>query len=139
MQTVRFGIGIAECFMLFGLILFQTIPETLLSLFNATDEMLSLGIPALRSISLSFPFAAICICFGSVFQAMGNGVYSLIASVSRQLLALIPLAYVLSMMIGLNAIWLSFPLAEIVSILISVILFIRIYRMKIRPLSQPLE
>ena len=138
-QTIRFGMAIAEGLMGFGFLLFQFAPNTLLSFFNASSEMFELGIPALKIISLSFLPAGICICFGSVFQAMGNGVYSLITSVCRQLVTLIPLAYLLSMSFGIHAVWWAFPLAEVVSITLSIILYLRIYRMKIRPLSQPQE
>ena len=136
MQTVRFGTCIAECIMLAGVLLFQFIPDRLLAFFNASEHMLSLGIPALRIISISFLFAGICISLGSVFQALGNGVYSLIVSACRQLVTLLPLAYLLAVSFGVNAVWWAFPLAEIVSITLSTVLFIRIYRKKIRPLYE---
>lgn len=82
METVRFGTLIAEFIMLIGFLLFQFMPGTLLSFFNASEEMLTLGVPALRIISISFLLAGICISCGSVFQALGNGVYSLIVSVA---------------------------------------------------------
>ena len=135
-QTVRFGTCIAECIMLAGVLLFQFIPDRLLAFFNASEHMLSLGIPALRIISISFLFAGICISLGSVFQALGNGVYSLIVSACRQLVTLLPLAYLLAVSFGVNAVWWAFPLAEIVSITLSTVLFIRIYRKKIRPLYE---
>ena len=81
---------IAVGIMLIGLIIFQVFPEGLLKLFNASDHMLEVGVPALRIISTSFLFAGYCIILGSVFQALGNGVYSLIVSVARQLLCILP-------------------------------------------------
>ncbi len=93
-----------------------------------------IGVPALRIISLSFLFAGYCIVIGSVFQALGNGVYSLIVSVARQLFVLLPSAWILAEAFGLHAVWWSFPIAEIVSILLSILLFGRIYRKKIQTL-----
>lgn len=97
--------------------------------------MLSIGVPALRIISVSFAFAGYCIIVSSVFQALGNGVYSLWISIARQLVTLLPIAYLFAMVFGLHAVWWSFPLAEIVSVLLSSLLFKRIYRMKIKPLG----
>ena len=107
----------------------------MLLMFNASEQMLKIGVPALRIISLSFLFAGYCIIVGSVFQALGNGVYSLITSVARQLLCLLPLAYLFAKLFGLHAVWYSFPLAEIISVAMTTILFIRIYRKKIRDLT----
>ena len=93
--------------------------------------MIEIGIPALRAISLSFIFAGYAIVCSSVFQALGNGVYSLVVSVARQILIILPAAYAFSRLFGLDAVWWSIPLAEIVSVILSTILFIRIKRMKI--------
>ena len=95
LQTVRFGALLAEIIMFIGTVIFQTCPAFLLALFDASDDMLALGIPALRIISINFLFAGLGISFGSVFQAMGNGMYSLIVSACRQLLVLLPVAYLL--------------------------------------------
>lgn len=122
--------------MLVGLIIFQVFPAQLLGLFNASAHMLEVGVPALRIISLSFLFAGYCIIVGSVFQALGNGIYSLIVSVARQLLCILPLAYIFSKIWGLGAVWYSFALAELISVTISTILFRRIYIKKIVPLDQ---
>lgn len=92
MDTIKLSTFIAVGIMLIGLIIFQVFPEGLLKLFNASDHMLEVGVPALRIISTSFLFAGYCIILGSVFQALGNGVYSLIVSVARQLLCILPLA-----------------------------------------------
>lgn len=133
-DTIRLSITTAVCLMLVGLAVFQLIPDKLLLLFNASDHMLEIGVPALRTISLSFLFAGFCIVTGSVFQALGNGMYSLFVSIARQLLVLLPAAYILAHTLGLNAVWWSFNIAEIVSLLTSGLLLRRIYKEKIRDL-----
>lgn len=135
-HTIKLSVISAVSIMLIGLFLFQVFPRELLLMFKASEHMLEIGIPALKTISLSFLFAGYCIIVSSVFQALGNGVYSLIVSVIRQLLGILPLAYLFASVFGLNAVWLSFPLAELLSVLFSTILFIRIYRLKIKPLSE---
>jgi Na+-driven multidrug efflux pump len=117
--------------MLLGLLCFQAIPDKLLLLFNASDSMLEIGIPALRIISLSFIFAGISVITSSVCQAFGFGIYSLLISVGRQLVVLVPAAYLLSKLGRLELVWLSFPVAEIVAMLLS-ILFIKkaLYKVK---------
>ena len=134
METVRLSIGIAVGIMLIGLAVFQLMTPQLLMLFQADADMLSIG--ALRIISLSFLFAGYCIIVGSVFQAMGNGVYSLIISVARQLVCILPLAYFFAQVFGLHAVWYSIPLAEITSVVLSSILFRKIYVEKIKPLGE---
>ena len=136
METVRLSIGIAVGIMLIGLAVFQLMTPQLLMLFQADADMLSIGVPALRIISLSFLFAGYCIIVGSVFQAMGNGVYSLIISVARQLVCILPLAYFFAKVFGLHAVWYSIPLAEITSVVLSSILFRKIYVEKIKPLGE---
>ena len=135
MQTIRLSIGIAVSIMLIGLAIFQLKPDVMLGLFQADEEMISIGVPALRIISLSFIFAGYCIILGSAFQALGNGVYSLIVSVARQLICILPLAAFFASHFGLNAVWYSIPLAEITSMTLSTILFRKIYVKKIRPLD----
>lgn len=120
----------ALCIMTAGMLLFQTIPQVLLRLFNATDTLLAVGVPALRIISLSFPIAAICIALGGAFQATGKSVYSMIVSFIRQLIFLIPAAFVLAL-IGRNAdnsnlVWWSYPIAEVVSLAISIFFYLRL-------------
>lgn len=132
MDTIKLSIGIAVSIMLIGLVVFQIFPAQLLTMFNASEHMLEIGIPALRIISYSFLFAGFCIIVGSVFQAMGNGFYSLIVSVARQLLCILPLAFLFSELFGLHAVWYSFPLAELMSVTLSCILFKRIYDKKIK-------
>ena len=135
MDSMRLGCIAAFVMMMLGLIAFNVIPDALLRFFNASEDMLSIGCKALRTISLSYIFAGFCIVIGSVFQALGNGVYSLIVSVCRQLLVLLPSAWILAQTAGLDAVWWSFPIAELASIAMSVILFRRIYRQKIQPLG----
>ena len=135
MDTIKLSTFIAVGIMLIGLIIFQVFPEVLLKLFNASDHMLEVGVPALRIISTSFLFAGYCIILGSVFQALGNGVYSLIVSVARQLLCILPLAYVFARVAGLHAVWYSFPLAELISVTLTTILFRRIYVKKLKNLK----
>ncbi|MCI8270665.1 MAG: MATE family efflux transporter [Lachnospiraceae bacterium] len=135
METAKFSIFIAVSIMLTGLFIFQVFTAEMLLLFNASEQMLEIGVPALRIISLSFLFAGYCIIVGSVFQALGNGVYSLLTSVARQLLCLLPLAYLFARFVGLHAVWYAFPLAEIISVAMTTILFIRIYQKKIRNLN----
>lgn len=134
-QTTKLSIIMAIGIMFIGLIIFQTCPRFLLAtLFDASDHMLEIGVPALRIISLSFLFAGFCIIAGSVFQALGNGVYSLIVSVARQLLVILPVAYLFAKVFGLSMVWWSIPIAEIVSLTLSAVLLKRIYRLKVDPM-----
>ena len=133
--TIKLSILTAVSIMLVGLVIFQIFPEKLLMLFNASEHMLEIGIPALLIISLSFLFAGFCIIVGSVFQALGNGMYSLITSVARQLVCILPMAFLFAKLFGLNAVWFSIPLAEIMSVTLSSILLKRIYVKKLKPLG----
>lgn len=134
-QTIKLSIIIAVSIMFVGLIIFQVLPEFLLtSLFEASAEMTAIGVPALKIISLSFLFAGYCIIVGSVFQALGNGVYSLIISTARQLFVILPVAYIFAEVFGLHMIWWAFPIAEIVSFILSSVLLKRIYIKKVKPL-----
>lgn len=134
-QTIKLSCAAAFVLMVGGMLIFMFVPHVLLGMFNASEDMLSIGCLALRIISTSFPIAAFCIIFGSVFQALGNGVYSLISSVCRQLCVLLPSAWILSRLFGLNAVWYSYPIAEVVSILLSVFFLKKIYKEKIHPLA----
>jgi putative MATE family efflux protein len=136
MDSLRLGCIAAFVIMILGLIAFNMIPETLLGFFNASDDLLAIGCKALRTISLSYIFAGFCIVIGSVFQALGNGVYSLIVSVSRQLIVLLPVAWLLARTGGLDAVWWAFPIAELASITVSLLLLRRIYNLKIKPLEK---
>ncbi len=133
-QTLKLAIGIAVGIMCIGVILFQTLPETFLSLFDASENMMEIGVPALRIISISFPIAGYGIACSAMFQALGNGVYSLIVSVARQLLIILPVAYAFAVIFGLGAVWWSFPIAEFSCLILSTFLLRRIYRLKISKL-----
>lgn len=135
LSSIKLSIGVAISIMLLGLAIFQTCPTQLLKLFGASEHMLEIGVPALRIISLSFVFAGYCIILSSVFQALGNAVYSLIVSVARQLFVILPVAYIFSRVFGLHMIWWAIPIAEIVSVLLSSLLFRRICRLKIYTLD----
>lgn len=132
MKTIRSSVTAAVVIMLAGLAIFQIFPEQLLYLFDASEHMMGIGVPALRIISLSFLFAGYCIVIGSVFQALGNGVYSLITSAARQLVCILPAAWLFASVFGLHAVWYAFPLAEIISVVLTTLLFRRIYQKKIQ-------
>ena len=134
MQVLGWGVLGAMTLMLIGIVLFQLFPETLLGFFNPSPEMLEVGVPALRIMCLPFVFAAPCIIFSGVFQALGKSLYSMFVSMARQLLVLLPAAYLLSLAGNIDLVWLSFPIAELVSILVSAILMIHLYRRRIKPL-----
>ncbi len=127
-HTVKLTIITAICIMAVGFAAFQLIPGVLLSFFNASDEMLSIGTVALRIICCSFPLAGFAIIAGSVCQAIGNPFYSLIVSVCRQLVVLLPVAWLLSQMGRLELVWLAFPVAEVVSLTLSAIFLRRTMR-----------
>lgn len=134
-QTIKLSVIIAVGIMVVGLGIFQFFPKTLLNFFKASEEMIKIGVPALRAISLSFVFAGFCIAISSVFQALGNGVYSLIMSAARQIAVILPVAYVFSKLFGVDAVWYAYPIAEIASLLICVILLKRIITLKVKPLD----
>ena len=134
-QTIHLSIISAVVIMLCGLALFMIFPENLLRMFNASDAMLEIGVPALRIICLSFIFAGFCIVVGSVFQALGNGIYSLIVSAARQLLVILPVAAFLAKVGGLSAVWWAIPIAEIASVTFSSYFYRKIYKEKIAPLG----
>ena len=128
LDTVKFGVLIAASIMLCGTIIFELIPGTLFTMFSASDNMLEMGKIALRIIAVHFPVAAVCIVFGSVFQALGNAVYSMFVSIARQLVVLIPVAYILASLGNINNVWWAFPIAEVMSLIMSTIFMIRIYK-----------
>ena len=127
-KTVKLSAVYAVGMMAVGFLVFQIIPDKLLLLFEASDEMLKIGKPALRAISICFIPAGFSIVVGSVFQALGKAFYSMIVSIARQLLILLPAAYLLARLIGLSAVWFAFPIAELFSLGLSVFFFVRIYR-----------
>ena len=125
MDVLKFAVILAVVLMTVGTIIFETIPEVLLGMFNASEEMLKIGVPALRIIGAHFPLAAVAIMLSSTFQAFAKSVYSLIVSLLRQIVALIPAAYILALVFNnVDAVWFSFLIAEVVS-LIAVIIFYR--------------
>ncbi len=127
-HTIKLSVLYAEFLMLVGFLVFQFLPAPLFKLFDASEHMLSMGIPALRIISLHFLLAGFCIIIGSVFQALGNGIYSMIVSITRQLVVLLPAAYLLSLSGKVNNVWWAFPIAELVSLSFSVFFLLRINR-----------
>ena len=135
-KTLKLAVTAALGLMVTGLLVFQFLPDVLLGLFNPSESFLAMGRVALRTISWSFPMAAVCIALGASFQALGNGIYSTIISLCRQLLVLLPVAYLLSLSGNVDYVWMSYPIAEVVSGSLTVFFFIRIYRQKIRPLFQ---
>ena len=133
-KTLKLAVTTAVLLMVTGLLVFQFLPDLLLGMFNPSDEFLLIGRSALRTISWSFPVAAVCISLGASFQALGNGIYSTITSICRQLVVLLPVAYLLSLSGNVNNVWLSYPIAEIASAATTTFFFLRIYRQKIKPL-----
>lgn len=127
-SSIRYAIGIMLC----GLLVMELIPDKLIQLFDSTGELLAIGVPALRIICLSFCFAGYCIVVGSVFQALGNGVYSMVVSIARQLCVLLPVAYLLSLSGNVNLIWWAFPIAELVSVAMTTFFLSRINKNVIR-------
>jgi putative MATE family efflux protein len=121
LNTLKYGYGIAFFFTFIGFLAFMLIPDKLLGLFNASEAMLAIGVPALRIIAVHFLIAWFCIVTGTLFQAVGNAIYSMFVSVARQLVVLLPAAYILAKIGGLSLIWWSFPIAELMSMVISLI------------------
>ncbi|MDR1916762.1 MAG: MATE family efflux transporter [Synergistaceae bacterium] len=133
-STVKLSIMYATGIMILGMAVFQIFPYKLLELFNATDEMMSIGVPALRIISFHFLFAGFCIVFLSVFQALGNGGESLLVSGSRQLIFLLPIAWLLSLSGNLNVVWWAFPAAECATFILCIVRIKSVYNKKIKVL-----
>ncbi len=134
MQTMRLATVYAMTLMTLGCIVFWTLTPQLLGIFNASEQMLAIGIPALRLISLSFLMAGFNIIRISTMQALGHGVISLVISVMRQLVVLLPCAFVFSRVWGLNATWAAFPIAEIAALMVTVFFFRKVYKNEIQPL-----
>ncbi len=132
-KTIKLSMMYAFCFASIGFLLFEFIPDKLLTLFDTgADSLLVLGVPALRVIGIHYLAAWFCIIIGSVFQSLGNGLYSLFVSAARQLLILLPAAYILAKIGGLDLIWWAFPIAEVMSLCVTVIFLVRIYKKVIR-------
>ncbi len=138
--TIRYALIYAFSIMVIGTIIFWVFPYQLLGFFSASEDMLKIGVPALRIISMSFPLAAFAIVLSSVFQALGNGIYSMTVSIARQLIVLVPAAYILARISGfdiakIDYVWFSYDLAEIMSIALSVFFFVRLYNKKLKHLE----
>ncbi len=135
-QCIKTGIVLAVSIMLCGFALMQLIPQVFLGFFDASEDMLAIGVPALRTISFSFLAAGACIIIGSSFQALGKGVYSMCVSIARQLVVLIPVAWLLSKTGQLSAVWWAFPIAEIMGVVCTVIFFLHLNKTIIKPLEK---
>lgn len=127
-RTIRISLTTAFCLTFIGFLCFEGIPQVLLGMFNASADMLKIGVPALRIIGIHYLIAWFCIIAGTVFQALGKAVFSMIVSIMRQLVVLIPAAYILSKIGGLHVVWWSFPIAEVISFIASMAFLIRIYK-----------
>lgn len=136
-STIKLSVLYAVGIMLLGLAAFQLVPDVLLGMFlsaeDASTDLITIGVPALRTISYSFLFAGFCIVCSSVFQALGHGVLSLVVSVVRQLMVLLPVALLLSKAHGLDAVWWAFPIAELFAVTLCAIFLRRVYRKEIAP------
>ena len=133
-KTLRFAVGAALVFMIAGLLVFELLPGALLGIFELSNSFVAMGTRALQIIALHFPIAAVCIALGASFQALGNGIYSTITSLCRQMIALLPAAYLLSLSGNVDMVWWAFPIAELVSLMATLFFFLRIYRQKIKPM-----
>ena len=127
-KAIRFACVIAVSIMAVGTLVMWLIPEQMLRLFEASEDMMAIGVPALRYISLSFVLAAVNINLGSSFQALGRSYYSMIVSFARQIIVLLPAAYLLSKTQVIDNVWFAFPIAEIASLIVTLIFFSNIYR-----------
>lgn len=137
MGTVKLGMIYAIGYMAIGLAVFQLFPEILLGFFNMHDPTsLSIAVPCLRIISLSFVFAGFCIIAGSVFQALGKSIYSMFVSIARQLVVLIPVAFLLAMSGKAEIVWWAFPIAEIMSVISSLVFFVIVYKKTIAKIPE---
>ena len=135
-ESLRFALSLAFVIMLIGTITFELIPGTLLNMFNASDDMKGMGITALRTIAVHFPLAAVGIVLSSVFQAFGQSIYSLIVSVMRQLVVLIPAAWLLAQTGTVNNVWWAFLIAEVISLITSIFFFKKVHRKMIKPFAE---
>lgn len=133
-KTVKLSVLYAVGIMFVGLIIIQLIPQTLLGFFNASPEMIEIGVPALRTISLCFVFAGFGVISSSVFQALGNGILSMLVSFARQMVILLPAAYLLSRTGNVNMVWLAFPIAEIMSVVLCAVFLKYLYNKVVKDL-----
>lgn len=137
LRTVKLGVLYAVLIMIVGLLVVQTVPDKIFLLFQADENMLSIGVPALRIISLSFVFAGYCVVASATFQALGEGIQSMIVSIVRQLVVLLPAAWLLAKLGDVNLVWYAFPIAELASLTLCTVFLVRTYRKLIRPLGSP--
>lgn len=135
-HTIKLSMAVAFCLTFVGFIAFEAIPQVLLGMFNSSQQLLEIGIPALRIIGIHLLIAWFCIVAGTVFQALGKAVFSMIVSIMRQLFVLVPAAYILAKVGGLHAVWWSFPIAEVISLAVSLTFLIRIYNTIIKKLPE---
>ena len=136
MKTVKMASVAGLTIMLVGLAAFQLLPELLLGIFEPSPEFMHMGVEALRTISWCFPVAAVCIILGSTFQALGTGIYSTLVSLGRQLVILLPAAYLLSLSGVVTRVWWAWPIAESMGLTMTVLFFLRNYRQRIKPLYE---
>ena len=135
-KTIKLAVAVAMSIMFCGFLLMQIIPHVFLGFFDASADMLAIGVPALRTISIAFLAAGACIIIGSTFQALGKGIYSMFVSIARQLVVLVPVAWLLSKTGNLNAVWWSFPIAEIMGAAVTAYFFLHINKTIIKPMEQ---
>ena len=137
LRTIKLGLIYAVSFMVFGFFLFQLFPNVFLSMFSLSQEAINtVGIPALRTISISFIFAGFSIICSAVFQSFGYSIFSMLVSLGRQLATLLPVAYFLSLTGDINKVWWSYPIAEFVCLVLSVIFYLYIYKHKIKTIPE---
>ena len=136
MQTIKLAIAYAVGIMVVAVVVFQIFPVQLLGVFQASEEMLAIGVPALRTLSLCFLVGGFTIVASSVFQALGKGLLSMSISVFRQLVLVLPLAYLFSLTGELNLVWWSFPVAEVLAGALAAFYLSRAFRRVVRPLTQ---
>ena len=134
LDTLKDSLILAVGIMIFCLLIFQLLPDKILLLFKPSEEMMTMGCKALRTISWCFPFAALSIIPGAMFQATAHGIYSMICSILRQIVLIIPIAYFLSKVIGVDGVWLSYVLAEGSALIYTWIMVIRLYKREIKNL-----
>ena len=138
-KTIKYSMGIAFGLLFLGFAGFELIPQVLLKMFDASQEMMEIGCQALKIIGFHFLIAWFCIIAGTVFQALGRAIYSMIVSIMRQLVVLVPAAYILAKLGGLHAVWWAFPIAELMSFVVSSICLVNIYKKVIKPLPEGRE
>ena len=138
-KTIKVSLVMAFCLTFIGFVLFESIPQALLGLFNASNDMLIIGVPALRTIGVHYLIAWFCIIVGTVFQALGKAVFSMVVSIMRQLVVLVPAAYLLAKFGGLHMVWWSFPIAEVMSFIVSLTFLIKIWNDIIKDIPEGRE